>query len=216
MKANRKLIDPAKIDAYRSTFIKHVHLLVWQGYSRLNRQQLQTMHEPAITGLICEQIEHILDDPNSPSWVDDYEIHDDPPVHAPTRQGKNRRRVDLKLASRRYRPRARFCFEAKCLNKTAGVADYLGPDGLGQFISGGYALGDSQAGMLAYVQLEDCETWCSKIEKQLNVRKHQIANGGNWTQLTITVQLQHCFRTIHRRVPRSQIELFHTMLPCCV
>lgn len=76
-----------------------------------------------ITGLICKQMEAILDDPASPRWVDDCEIHDDPPVHDKVRQGKHRRRVDLKLTSRRFRPRCRFCFEAKCLNRIAGVAE---------------------------------------------------------------------------------------------
>lgn len=66
MKPKPKQIDPTKVTAYRNTFIKHVHLLVWQGYSQLNRAQLQTLHEPAITGMICEQIEQILDDPDSP------------------------------------------------------------------------------------------------------------------------------------------------------
>lgn len=215
MRANRKQIDPAKIDAYRSTFNKHVHLLVWQGYSRLNRQQLQSMHEPAITGSICEQIEHILDDPKSPQWVDDYEIHDDPPVHAPSRQGRNRRRVDLKLASRRYRPRARFCFEAKCLNKTTGVADYLGPDGLGQFISGGYAANDSHAGMLGYVQTDDCDVWRAKIAKQIDVNTHRLANSGGWIHISIANEISHCNRTIHLRTKTDcSLVLFHTLLNC--
>ena len=36
-----------------------------------------------------------------------------------------------------------FC--VKCLNRIAGVAEYLGPDGLGQFITGSYAANDPQA-----------------------------------------------------------------------
>lgn len=51
------------------------------------------------------------------------------------------------IASGRFRPRPRFCFEAKCLNRIAGVAEYLGPDGLGQFITGSYAANDPQADM---------------------------------------------------------------------
>ena len=215
MRAKSNSIDTAKITAYRNTFIKHVHLLVWQGYSRLDRQQLQSMHEPAITGLICEQIEHILDDPNSPQWVDDYEIHDDPPVHDPNRKGKNRRRVDLKLASRRFRPRARFCFEAKCLNKTAGVADYLGPEGLGQFISGGYAANDSHAGMLAYVQTDDSDIWCVKIAKQITTKTHRLAKSGNWTQIVIAQEISDCYRTIHSRPGvLGSVVVIHTTFKC--
>lgn len=51
------------------------------------------------------------------------------------------------IASGRFRPRCRLCFEAKCLNRIAGVAEYLGPDGLGQFITGSYAANDPQADM---------------------------------------------------------------------
>jgi hypothetical protein len=37
--------------------------------------------------------------------------------------------------------------EAQCLNRIADVAEYLGPDGLGQFITGAYAANDPQADM---------------------------------------------------------------------
>jgi len=215
VRAQSSQIDAAKLEAYRTSFIKHVHLLVWQGYSRLNRAQLQTLHEPAITGLICEQIEKIFDDPNSPNWVDDYEIHDDPPVHHAQRQGKNRRRVDLKFVSRRFRPRTRLCFEAKCLNKTAGVAEYLGNDGLGQFISGGYAAADSHAGMLAYVQSDDNDTWCSKISKKITTKNQRITKDGAWMQVTVAKQIPHCYRTKHSR-PRSlgNLVVFHVVFQC--
>ena len=215
MRANSQKINPDKIAAYRNTFIKHVHLLVWQGYSRLDRSQLQSMHEPAITGLICEQVAHILDDPSSPPWVADYEIHDDPPVHDKVRRGKKRRRVDLKLASRRFRPRARFCFEAKCLNKTAGATAYLGPDGLGQFISGGYASNDSHAGMLAYVQTDDSSIWCLNLFERIKAKTYRLTTSGGWTKITIAKELACCFRTIHkRRRGLGEITVIHTCFDC--
>ncbi len=216
MRTKSKRVDPAKIEAYRSTFVKHVHLLVFRAHSRLDRASLQSLHEPAITGLICQQIEAILDDPASPRWVDDYEIHDDPPVHDKKRQGKHRRRVDLKLASRRFRPRCRFCFEAKCFNETSGVADYLGPEGLGQFITGSYAAGDLQAGMLAYVQTDESDTWCLKIAKKMNPKTHRLTNLGVWTQICVSKEIGNSFRTIHKR-PKGlrEVVVVHTCLDCC-
>ena len=215
MRSRSKGIAPTRSDAYNQTFLEHVHLLIWQGYSRLDRSVLPTLYEPAISGLICEAIAKHLDDPHAPPWVTDYEIHDDPPVHDKNRQGKNRRRVDIKLASRRTRPRTRFCFEAKCLNRNAGVADYLGKDGLGQFISGSYAAEETQAGMLAFVQTDDCGAWCGRIEQTLDTSKHKLGRSGKWQPVSTTSLIQHCHKTIHNRPKKlTNIVVFHTFLDC--
>ena len=158
MRVRSKGVAPARADAYRDKFVADVHELIWMGFSRLPRIDLCNMHEPVISGLICKSIEEVLDDAGSPTWVIDYEIHDDPPVHSKTRQGKHRQRVDIKIASRRTRPRSRFSFEAKTLNESNGVADLLGKKGLGEFTSGSYASDQNMAGMLAYVQTDDCDT----------------------------------------------------------
>ena len=215
MRSRTRGIAPAKSDEYFQTFIEQVHQLVWHGYSQLEHSTLSSLHEPAISGQICEQIEKYMDDPKAPVWVTDYEIHDDPPVHDKNRDGKNRRRVDIKLASRRTRPRTRFCFEAKCLNRKSGVADYLGKDGLGQFISGSYAAAENHAGMLAYAQTEDCLTWCGKIERKVDKKKHKLDGVGHWQPISITVGSQHCYRTIHTRSRTlPNIVVLHTFLDC--
>ena len=173
------------------------------------------MHEPAISGLICEAIAAVLDDASSPDWVDDYEIHDDPPVHDRSRKGKHRRRVDIKLASRRTRPRSRFCFEAKVLNANAGVAAYLGNDGLGQFSSGSYSADQTEGGMLAYVQSDDCDSWCAKISTKLDATKHKVGRGGGWLQIAIDAALLNTYQTIHKRPKKlKNIRIIHTMLDC--
>ena len=123
MKSRLKKIASSKAKDYRRAFVTHVHTLLWMGYSRLKRSTLSNLDEPAISGLICENIEAVFDDAESPDWVDYYEIHDDPPVHNTKRQGKHRQRVDIKLQSRRIRPRLRFCFEAKRMNSSSGVSD---------------------------------------------------------------------------------------------
>ena len=215
MRSRSRGIAPAKASAYRRTFIEHVHVLVWEGYSRLDRSKLSRLHEPEISGLICEAIQRTLDDPTAPDWVDDYEIHDDPPVHDKLRRGKRRRRVDIKLASRRQRPRIRFCFEAKCLNKNAGVSDYLGKEGLGQFIAGTYAASEWDGGMLAYVQSSDCATWCEKVKTKLDSKKHKLARGGTWQAIAITDLLEHCYQTIHKRPQKLRnIAVLHMFLDC--
>lgn len=215
MRSRSKGIAPERSNAYSQVFLKHVHLLIWHGYSQLNRSILATLHEPAISGLICQGIEQHLDNPQAPRWVTDYDVYDDPPVHDKVRKGKNRRRVDIKLASRRTRPRTRFCFEAKCLNKKAGVAAYLGKDGLGQFISGSYAAEASQAGMLVYVQTDDCNVWCGKIEKSLDQRKHKLGRAGQWQLRHVIPSLPFTYQTAHTRPGKlPNIVVLHTLLDC--
>lgn len=215
MRSRSKGIAPEKSDAYQDRFITHVHLLVWEGFLRVDRTSISTLHEPAISGLICKGISLVLDDAASPNWVDDYEIHDDPPVHDARRLGKHRRRVDIKLASRRFRPRTRFSFEAKSLNANAGAAEYLGKEGLGQFITGAYSADQTVGGMLAYVQTDDCDQWQAKIESKLDTTIHQLGLGGRWTNITIVKQLKHTSQSIHKRPGKlPNIRIIHTMLDC--
>lgn len=185
------------------------------GYSRLERSALPNLDEPEISGLICESIEAVFDDAKSPDWVDGYSIHDDPPVHDRKRQGTHRRRVDLKLQSHRSRPRLRFCFEAKSLKTSSSVSEYLGKDGLGRFLDGSYSSDQTIGGMIAYVQTENCDEWCSKIVAKLDTEAHKIGRGGMWTLATITNDLPHTYRTIHKRAKRlTNITIIHTLLDC--
>ncbi len=215
MKSHSKGIAPYKADAYHNAFVTHVHILLWMGYSRLKRSTLPNSDEPEISGLICKNIDAIIDDVESPDWVYDYEIYDDPPVHDPQRQGKHRRRVDLKLQSHRSHPRLRFCFEAKSLRTSNSVSEYLGEDGLGRFLDGSYSSDQAIGGMLAYVQTDDCDGWCSKIAAKLGTKAHQIGRGGMWTLVKISNDLPHTYRTIHKRAKRlTNITIIHTLLDC--
>jgi len=215
LKSRSKGIAPSKAEVYREIFVTHVHILLWMGYSRLDRSTLPHLEEPEISGLICENIDAIFDDEDSPDWVVEYEIHDDPPVHDLNRKGKHRLRVDIKLISRRFRPRQRFCFEAKPLKTGTGVSKYLGKGGLGQFLDGSYSSDQDIGGMVAYVQTEDCEKWCSKISKKLNTASHKIVRGGTWSPVTVTDRLTHTYQTKHRRPGRlKSITVIHTLLDC--
>ena len=193
----------------------HVHTLLWMGFSRLKRSTISNLDEPAISGLICESIEAIFDSAESPAWVTDYDIHDDPPVHNRNRLGKYRRRVDIKLKSRRSRPRLRFCFEAKSFRTSKSISAYLGNDGLGRFLDGSYSSDQEIGGMIAYVQVEDCDGWCMKIVARLDTETHKLGRGGMWTLVKITDDLPHTYRTIHKREKQlTNITIIHTLLDC--
>ncbi len=183
------------------------------GYARLTPNGFAKSNEPAISGALCEAIENVLDDPQSEDWVDDFEIHDDPPVHDPKRKGKRRRRVDVKLASRLTRPRLRFCFEAKRLGKRNSAGKYFGVDGLGRFIDGSYAADQHIGGMLGYVQSDDCNSWATKVSKFVNAQTHRLTKDGTWTATTICPQLLHTFTTEHIRSRNyGRITVYHTLL----
>lgn len=216
MRSHSRGIALAKANAYRDVFVKHVHMLLWMGYSRLERSTLPDLDEPDISGLICEKIGNVFDDEKSPDWVDDYEIHDDPPVHHRERLGKHRRRVDIKLKSHRTRPRSQFCFEAKLLKNSSSVSGYLGKDGLGRFLDGSYSSDQKIGGMIAYVQTDDSAKWCSKIVAKLDNDAHQLGRGdGGWTSVTITSDLSHTYQTIHKRAKRlANVTIIHTLLDC--
>jgi len=198
---------------YRAAFIRNVHLLLYMGYVRLNPKSLSNANEPTISGALCEAIEQVLDDPLSDDWVDDFEVHDDPPVHHPSRKGKKRRRVDIKLASRRIRPRLRFCFEAKRLGKRNGAGKYFGTDGLGRFLDGSYAGNQDVGGMLGYVQSDDCNSWSTKMRKAVDIKLHRVTCGGNWTATKVCPHLTHMFATAHDRMQNcGRITIYHTLL----
>jgi hypothetical protein len=155
----------------------------------------------------------VLDAPKSDDWVDDYEVHDEPPVHDKRRQGKHRRRIDLKLASRVVRPRLRFCFEAKLLGPKNSVGKYLGADGLGRFVDGSYAANQIIGGMLGYVQSDDCDSWAAKLSKSLDRVRHKMTEHGDWTPSILVENLNHTFRTKHRRRRNlPSIEILHSLL----
>jgi hypothetical protein len=153
---------------YEQRFIRCVHDLIKWGYDRLCASAYATQEETVITGDLAEAIEGILEYQNE-DWMRFNRVYDDPPINesieAPRRRGKGRRRVDIKLDSSEVSPYTRFCFEAKRLGKGNPVSRYLGPKGLGCFLSGSYAEAEQRGGMLGYVQSDDEQTWAAKIDK---------------------------------------------------
>jgi len=213
LKRSRSVHSSANNQLYRAAFIRNVHLLLYMGYVRLNLKSFHDADEPDISGALCKAIEEALDDPQSDGWVDDFEVHDDPPVHQEGRTGKRRRRVDIKLSSRIERPRLRFCFEAKRLGKHSGVDKYLGPDGLTRFLDGSYGAEHDSGGMLGYIQSDDCTLWADKLKRGIETVKHRLTNDGGWRRLKVCEQIKHTYRTKHVRHQRlGEIIIYHTLL----
>jgi hypothetical protein len=150
----------------RRIFVRRVHQLLQLGYERLTPAAHVNEQEPAITGFLVEAINAVLND-RARIWMRLFSIHDDPPENDGLRKGKKRKRIDLRIDSAHFSPRARYRFEAKRLGKRHRVAAYLGVEGLGCFLTGDYARDDDEAGMLGYVQSGDLGEWGERIGDEL-------------------------------------------------
>jgi hypothetical protein len=150
----------------RSVFVRRVHQLVQLGYDRLTPSAYEEADEPSITGDLVEAIDNVLSDRGEP-WMAKFSVHDDPPVNDGRRKGKRRKRVDLRVDSGAFRPRARFRFESKRLGTRHTVKVYLGAEGLGCFLRGDYAREEDEAGMLGYVQSGNLGDWGNRIAQEL-------------------------------------------------
>src|SRR5688572_30495873 len=96
--------------ALRGVFLQRVHQLIQLGYEQLTPSKYAREQEPAITGELVAAIDGILSD-RPQEWMAVFSVHDDPPVNDQRRKGKRRRRVDLRIDSAQFRPRARYRFE---------------------------------------------------------------------------------------------------------
>ncbi len=199
---------------YRWVFVERVHQLIQRGYGRLTPSTLREEEEPAITGILVEAIEEVLDGPRSEDWTDFFGIHDDPPVNDDCRRGKRRNRLDIKFVSSERRPRQLFSFEAKRLGQNHTAGTYLGADGLGCFLEGKYASDENDAGMLGYVQTGKPIAWGIKIGQALAAAPQKYAVLDSWREWKTANGPDYCYRSRHlRRSPQRGIEIYHTLLP---
>jgi len=201
--------------ALRRVFVRRVHQLLQLGYERLRPAAQANEQEPAITGFLAKAIDDVLSD-RAETWMVAFSVHDDPAVNDGRRKGKRRKRVDLRIDSGRFQPRARYQFEAKRLSRRHSVKVYLGTEGLGCFLCGAYAREEDEAGMLGYVQSGDLEEWGEKIRVELDetpstyavdltspFSSHEILSSDSLK----TYRSQHDRRTLGR-----SIVIMHTLL----
>lgn len=102
-------------------------------------------------------------------------------------------------------PRPQFHFEAKRLYRSDSLAEYVGDDGMGCFLSGKYAKDEPDAGMIGYIQSETPEVWAARLRCRLA--------DASWTEHAFDASFSHSYRSAHLRAGRS-FELFHVLLAC--
>jgi len=202
--------------AYATSFRHHVHLLVGMGYNRLIPARYQSSEETTITGELVDAIFAAMEDVDAPKWASHYTIHDDRPLSLGGRLGKHRQRVDIEFERVLPGKRPRFQFEAKRLCDHSTETDYCEDKGLGCFLSGEYAPGHNEAGMLGYVQTQDEPTWAARIQARLegNPTMFRLQPGRGWQRLrTACGGLSFTYRTEHNRDKNlGAITISHVLL----
>ena len=200
---------------FRDAFLRNCHKLLAMGYARMDAASFQTEEETVITGELVLAMNAALESSDAPSWVAHFAVSDDPPVNAPGRTGKRRRRVDIEVIRTQRGRRPRIQFEAKRFYKSGSVAAYLGAHGMGLFLDGAYAAGHADVGMLGYVQVREPHDWADKIEKKLsgNRTEYGVRDDGHFRRQNLTPTLDSTYRSRHDRPTVGKpVTIFHTFL----
>jgi hypothetical protein len=215
----------ANRDAYRGSFLRHVHRLLQLGYESLVPTGFTNAEEDDITGEICKHMKRLTEEEPSEKWMAHYSIHDQDPVNdklhpvtSKVRRGKWRPRLDIRLVNKASVPNPRFCVEAKRLYRSDSVTEYMDDEGLGAFVGGYYAKTDSAAGMVGYVQVGSIADWLPKIQRKLseNTNSQSHTNGEVWRLSRFRQGPLHTYQSFHRRHnTSSQLEVLHTFFAFC-
>lgn len=206
-------------DEYCASFRRKVFKLLMLGYNRMDALRFEESEEPDITGELARQIRQVIQDWTAPRWAWSFSVHDDPPVNIPGHLGKRRPRIDIELELTCRGSHPSYPFEAKRLSGTAfGPGKYIGEGGLQDFLCGKYALEQSEAGMLGYVQSHTQEEWATRIKRKFKktISAMQISPGGNWRIAHELARLPYCYRSRHTRPSVGKpITVFHCLLAFC-
>ena len=205
---------------YQASFRRQVFQLLEWGYDRLDVLSFRNSLEEDLTGEIVNQVKVVLQDRSLPKWVGRFTIHEEPPLDALGRKGKRRKRLDIEMERVCHGPRPKYPFEAKrlCQGTHATMREYLGPKGLGEFLSGNYAADVDEAGMLGYVQSNTPSEWAKKAENifQNDPGLVKACANGEWTKSKGLAFLNHWFRSEHYRISVGRpILIYHLFLLFC-
>jgi hypothetical protein len=199
---------------YKLSFIRRCHQLLGSGYAELEPATLQAEEEPAITGELVRAMKSVQERRDAPRWMVYMHIADDPPINAPGRSGKRRRRVDIEIERSERGRRPRFQCEAKRLYQSDSLKKYL-DDGLGRFLRGDYSRHEDVAGMLGYVQTRSVADWCGDLRFALdeNRAQHQICSSEPLVSANLGAESIPTWLSEHQRpaIGRS-IAIYHSLL----
>ncbi len=204
-------------NVYKVAFHREALILIIAGHKRLTRNDTDYSYEeePSITGELVRCANEYIDSTSSPDWAELYDVRDESPENTNEKLGKYRQRVDIVCTRTGTKPRSRIKLEAKRL-KIPGfpVGEYVGKTGLGEFISGNYAPECDAAGMLGYIQSDDCDYWAEQIPDALNEKKKevQLTKDGQWQKASLE-NIDDCYKTRHNRsTVKRELLVYHLLL----
>jgi hypothetical protein len=210
----------ADIDKYQEIFRVRVHQLLAWAYTEIkDKQKLNEMDEPSITGLIAEAIDRKLQDPNIPQGYQHYYVGDQTPVTPNGELGNKRLKLDIRIGSTDIRPNPRFVFEAKCLKTgTSTIGKYVGKEGMGAFLSGEYSQGNPEAAMLGLIQNKDVKYWHAELYRSFDEDKQffnpKLKIKKCLSNSAVIIEIKDELESVHLRNDDTIIRIFHIFLIC--
>ena len=206
--------DPSDVQKaiYRQAFIRNCFILLIRGYAGLKPHDLQAAEEPHITGEIVRSIREVLEAENAESWMQDFDIHDDPPQNIAGRFGKYRPRIDIEFVRVLRGRRPRFHIEAKRLYRPRSIKEYFGDDGLGMFVVGNYAADQTSAGMVGYVQTENRQAWLNRLTRGFVSRSSQLRVCERFRASPDYQDIAAVQISGHDRTTLGRIDIYHLLL----
>lgn len=200
---------------YRLTFIRNCHRWLAVAYAMLDVHSLSKAQEPAITGELVRAMKEAKLKADAPTWMIRMYVADDPPVNAPGRLGKQRRRVDIEFERSERGATFRFPCEAKRLYRGDSVREYLGDEGLGMFLKGEYGRNEELGGMFGYVQIQGISEWIARLTAALENEyvSYAVTKDGAFVAADLIPELPQICRSRHERLGVGRpILIFHTLL----
>jgi hypothetical protein len=202
---------------YEVGFNRDALFLIIAGHKRLteNAADYSNEEEPNITGELVHYTREYIEAPDACEWAYQYAVHDDPPENNAIRMGKRRKKVDIIVERTQKGRHPRMRFEAKRLKRPGFyVGKYVGKEGLGEFIAGNYAAVDDTAGMLGYIQSDDCDYWARKISDDMRKKKKEVGliKSGQWQKAHLD-NIDQCYQTRHNRPTiKRELLVYHLLL----
>jgi len=202
---------------YVASFYRDALFLIVAGHERLvagGTDYFDTAEED-ITGELTQQTEGYINRQDSPDWTKYYVVHEERRENVGGRRGKHRPRVDIAFVLTGTKPHRLMRFEAKRLRRPGfSVGNYLGKEGLGEFIVGNYAAEDDTAGMLGYVQSDGCDYWAGELSERLSQKQNtvHVTEDGQWREAQLE-GIGQCYRTRHDRPAlKRKLLVYHLLL----
>ena len=210
------VIQPDGSD-YEVGFHHRVLYLIIAGQKKLVGRGVDCfdVDEEDITGDLTDYTNKYINSLSSPDWTKHYRVQEESRENVKGKKGKHRQRIDIVCISTYKKPHQLMKFEAKRLKRPGfHVGKYVGETGLGEFVSGNYAPECDTAGMLGYIQSDDCDYWAEQIPDALNKKKEEVhlTKDGQWQEASLE-NVNDCYKTRHNR-PTGERELlvYHLLL----